>query len=121
MRTNDLLDHGKLAGSDLEHEIASGKFILQEDNRPDHEYPEVVWNQYGIVPANQVAITARCGELAYYARQPSYLAYPYMADRLFGTDVLDIQLGHELADQLWTRYGHQLREQALRLRSVRDG
>jgi hypothetical protein len=113
-----ILHAGPLGGSELERHIARGDVILQTGDRPDREYPEVRWCQYGIVPTNEVAVTARCGPIAFFAMAPSWLAFPGMADRLFGADVLDVQLGQELADVLWSRHGSALVAQALTLRAV---
>ncbi len=43
--------------------------------------------------------------------------FPPMADRIFGSDVLDIGLGAELADALWCLHGAELRAQALTIGS----
>jgi hypothetical protein len=42
-----------------------------------------------------------------------------MADRIYGTDVMDIQLGQELAEALWRRQGVDLAAQALMQRTGR--
>jgi hypothetical protein len=104
----DVLHAGPLGGSALERHITRGEVIHQVRDRPDREFPEVRWCQYGIVPTNEVAVTARCGPVAYFALGPSWLAFPVMADRIFGADVLDVQLGQELADALWGRHGAEL-------------
>jgi hypothetical protein len=113
----DVLLAGPLGGSALERHIARGEVIVQVQDRPDREFREVSWCQYGIVPTNEVAVTARCGPIAFFALAPSWLAFPGMADRLFGADVLDVQLGQELADALWSRHGSVLVAQALTLRT----
>lgn len=105
-----------LAGSDLELRIARGEVIPQMESCPDKQYPEITWNQYGIVPTNEVAVVGSCGSAQYFARAPSYLVVPVMADRIFGTDVVDERLGHELAGVLWERHGAELTAEVLRLR-----
>lgn len=111
---------GPLAGSALEAHIARDEVIRQGAAGPDKEYPQVTWCQYGIVPTIEVAVVASCGPLAYFAKAPSWLVVPVMADRIFGTDVVDLQLGQELADQLWERHGPELIAQAMRLRGRSD-
>jgi hypothetical protein len=118
MLTEDL-QHGPLTGSDLERQLATDDVIPQQENRPDREFPEVAWNQYGLIPTNEVVVTVRCGPMAFYAKAHSYLEYTRMIDRIFGTDVADIQLGHELANYLWEVYGSRLAVQVLIVRSGR--
>jgi hypothetical protein len=100
----------------LEGYISRDEVIPQVESCPDKQYPEVTWDQYGIVPTNEVAVVGRCGSAGYYAKAPSYLLVPGMADRIFGTDVADQHLGHELADRLWERHGAELIAQANRQR-----
>ena len=102
-----------MSGSALERHIARREVIPQVQNRPDREYPEVRRDQYGVVPTNEVAVTASCGPIAVFALAPSGLVFPVMADRIYGTDVMDIQLGQELAEALWRRHGVELAAQAL--------
>lgn len=109
----DVLHAGPLRGSELERQLGRGEVIRQVQDRPDREFPEVCWCQYGIIPTNEVAVTARSGPTAFFALAPSWLAFPVMADRIFGADVLDVQLGQELADMLWVRYGTELAASAL--------
>lgn len=118
-----MIDHlhiGPLAGSDLEAHIARDEVIPQGAAGPDKEYPEVTWCQFGIVPTIEVAVVARCGALAFFAKAPSWLVVPVMADRVFGTDVADIQLGQDLADHLWDRHGAELIAEAMRQRGRSD-
>lgn len=115
----DVLHAGPLSGSALERHIARGEVIPQVQDRPDREYPEIRWHQYGIVPTNEVAVTASCGPIAVFALAPSGLVFPVMADRIYGTDVMDIQLGQELAEALWRRQGVDLAAQALMQRTGR--
>jgi hypothetical protein len=107
---------GPFSGSDLEGYIFRDEVIPQLESCSDKQYPEVTWDQYGIVPTNEVAVVGRCGSAVYFAKAPSYLLVPGMADRIFGTDVADQQLGHELADRLWERHGAELIVQAMRRR-----
>ncbi|WP_370305543.1 hypothetical protein [Sinimarinibacterium flocculans] len=115
----DVLHAGPLSGSALERHIARGEVIPQVQNQPDREYPEIRWHQYGVVPTNEVAVTASCGPIAVFALASSGLVFPVMADRIFGTDVMDIQLGQELAEALWRRHGVELATQALIQRTGR--
>ncbi|MEC9358664.1 MAG: hypothetical protein VX836_12450 [Pseudomonadota bacterium] len=105
---------GALAGSDLERRIARGEVIRQAESCLDKQVPEVIWDQYGVVPTNEVAVVASCGPITFFARAPSILLVPGMADRIFGTDVADLQLGQALADALWARHGAALTAQAKR-------
>jgi hypothetical protein len=107
---------GPFIGSSAERHIARGEAILHAQDCPDKQFPEVIWDQYGIVPTNEVVVTARCGSIRFFATAPSALIVPPMADRIFGTDVFDIQLGHALADRLWERYGETLIAEAAKLR-----
>jgi hypothetical protein len=111
------LRSGTLADSDLQRRIARGEVIQQANDRPDREYPLIRWSQYGVVPTNEVAVTVHCSALAFFAMAPSRLLFPAMADRIFGSDVLDIGLGAELADALWHLHGAELRAQALMIGS----
>lgn len=119
MKLIDVLHAGPLGGSQLERHIGRGEVIRQVQDQPDKEFPTVRWCQYGIVPTNEVAVTASSGPIAFFALAPSRLAYPVMADRIFGADVLDLQLGQELADTLWVRYGTELAALALSQRAGR--
>jgi hypothetical protein len=110
------LTSGEFSGSELERYIARGEVIPQAESCPDKLVPEMVWDQYGIVPTNEVAVVASCGPVRYFASAPSLLLVPVMADRAFGTDAADQQLGHQLADALWERHGQALAAQAMRLR-----
>ncbi|TXH04467.1 MAG: hypothetical protein E6R07_07310 [Nevskiaceae bacterium] len=115
----DSVDHGRLAGSELESWLGHNEVISQIADQPDRDFAEVTWSQYGVVATDEIAVTARCGPLAYFCKAPSYLTYPVMADRIFGTDVRDVQLGLELADHLWVIYGDELAAQARRIRGGR--
>ena len=112
----DGLQMGPLTGSGLDGYIAREEVISQVNACPDKQYPEVTWVQYGIVPTNQVAVIASCGPAKFFAMAPSPLLWPGMADRIFGTDVADLQLGQALADHLWDRHGAELMAEALRVR-----
>ena len=48
----DVLHAGPLGGSALERHIARSEVIVQVQDRPDREFREVRWCQYGIVPTN---------------------------------------------------------------------
>jgi hypothetical protein len=54
--------------------------------------------------------------LRFFAKAPSHLLMPPMVDRIFGLDVADARLGHELANQLWERHGAELIAEAQRLK-----
>lgn len=107
---------GPFSDSALEGYIARDEVIPQAESCPDKQYPEVTWDQYGIIPTNEVAVVGRCGPVKFLATAPSNLVMPAMADRIFGTDVADLQLGHALADQLWEHHGAELIAEALRVR-----
>lgn len=107
---------GATPGSDIEQRISRGQVIPQAESCQDNQVPEVVWAQYGIPATGEVVVVACCGALSYYAVASSYLLVPSMADRIFGLDVADEQLGHELADQLWGRHGAELIAEAQRLK-----
>jgi hypothetical protein len=104
---------GVLADSNLERHIAHGEAIPQAESCPDKQFPEVTWDQYGIVPTNEVVVVASCGPVRFFASAPSLLLVPVMADRIFGTDVADQLLGHELGDALWERHAAALIAQAM--------
>ncbi|WP_043765390.1 hypothetical protein [Algiphilus aromaticivorans] len=111
------LASGVLAGSGLERHIARGEVIPQAESCPDKQVPEVTWDQYGVVPTDEVAVVARCGPARFFAKAQSYLLVPPMADRIFGLDVDDQRLGHELAEYLWGQYGAELMAAAERQRA----
>ncbi|WP_281783333.1 hypothetical protein [Sinimarinibacterium flocculans] len=103
---------GELAGSDLARQIDEGECICQMHAAADPECPAVVWSQYGLVASNEVVVTARCADLGYYIRAASMVAHPPMAERIYGMDVLDGQLGLRLGERLWELHGAALRAHA---------
>jgi hypothetical protein len=86
---------------------------------PDHAYPEIKWQIFGLIDTNEVAVTARCGDIRVGIAQESWLSYPLMADRIFGIDVADDQLARKLAAELWKAHSVQLVEAAERVRSTK--
>jgi hypothetical protein len=106
---------GAFGGSELEDHISRGEVIWHAEMCADKQVPQVLWDQCGIIPTNEVAVIARCGTARFFAKAPSYLLVPPMADRIFGPDVADLQLGDELANLLWECHGNELRAEAQRL------
>ena len=110
---------GALAQTELEQRIDRGEVIPQAESCADKQVPGIVWDQYGIPATNEVAVVARCGALKFFAAAPSYFLIPAMADRIFGLDPADAQLGHELAEFLWDRHAAELLAEAQRIGQAR--
>jgi hypothetical protein len=103
---------GLLAGSDLARQIHDGECICQMQASADPECPAVTWSQYGLIATNEVVVTACCADLGYFIKAPSMVAHPPMAERIYGMDVLDAQLGLRLGERLWKLHGAALRAHA---------
>lgn len=94
--------------------LESNKAISFGPPIADKEHPEIMWQCYGLVTSNEVAVIARCGELEIGACRESGLLYPHMADRIFGMDVADQDLALQLSEAIWSRDGERLLEEARR-------
>lgn len=80
------------------------------DNSPENEIVGLAWSIYGVVSTNDIVAKAAIGEFAIYASRPSPLAYPYMADRIFGMDVADEHVAVELSHKIWRQYEQNFRK-----------
>ncbi|SEP72314.1 hypothetical protein SAMN04488038_101292 [Solimonas aquatica] len=112
---------GEVSGSIVAMWISGPSSIRQMDSTPDREFPEVVWDQYGYIPENQIVVTATCGTLAFYAKAQTWLLFPPLVDRVFGTDIDDVNLGLQLGDALWAAYGELLKQESGRLVAEKRG
>lgn len=112
---------GELAGSIVATWISGPSSIRQMADTADKEFPEVIWDQYGYIPENQIVVVATCGKLAFYAKAQTWLLFPPLVDRVFGTDIDDVTLGLQLGDALWAEYGGLLRRESSRLVAEKRG
>jgi len=74
----------------------------------DKEHPEITWQCYGLIPSNEIAVIARCGDVEIGACRKSPLLVPVMADRIFGMDVADEEVAMRLSEEIWSSHAEQL-------------
>lgn len=74
----------------------------------DHEYRYITLSVYGAPKTNELFIRLTNGEVSFVEAIPSPLIYPFMADRIFGMDVMDNQAAINHALGMWERHKHAL-------------
>ena len=89
-------------------EIADGAAIEYASEMPDNEHSDVIWSIYGLPKTGEIAVLARAGELRLGKAGRSHLLHPAMADRVFGIDIADVALAHQLSHQLWAEQSNRL-------------
>lgn len=75
--------------------------IVYHHDLPDPEYPAIRCSIYGAPKTNELFVRLSNKVVEFVAVAPSPVAFPTMADRIFGLDVLDHSVAFELADRLW--------------------
>lgn len=100
---------GPLAGSDLERRINAGQVRMQYENRPGWTNPETLWSQYCISPEGELAVTARCGVFAVFARAPHFC---------WGNLFLDENFGQVLVEAIEDEYGSELAAALMNVRAA---
>ena len=86
---------------------ANGCIVYHEDI-PDREYAQVKCSIYGAPKTNELFVRLSNRGFSVVAVAPSPLAYPVMADRVFGLDVADHAVAFGLADKLWELHRSEL-------------
>lgn len=92
----------------LERLLRENGCIIYHEDIPDREYPQVKCSIYGAPKSNELFVRLTSGTFSVVAVALSPLAYPVMADRVFGLDVADHAVAFGLADQLWDQHRAQL-------------
>ena len=82
--------------------------IVYHEKIPDREFPQVTCSVYGAPKTNELFVRIDNGKVSYVGVVDSPLAYPAMADRIFGLDVLDHEVAFGLAEQLWEKHKTEL-------------
>ena len=95
---------------------ASSQVIEYLRGSPDKEYPEVLWDIFGLSETGEIAVLARVQGFYVGKAAVSGLLVPPMHDRVFGIDVDDQMLANELSETLWADCSARLIEAALRQR-----
>jgi hypothetical protein len=85
----------------LERLLQSNGCIVYHNELPDPEYPFVRCSIFGAPKTNELFVRLSNGSATFVAVAPSPVAFPVMADRIFGIDVADEAVAFGLADQLW--------------------
>lgn len=87
--------------------IESGK-VLKFFSSADKEYGDIQWTVFGAIDTNEVIVRATVNDRHFYHAAPSPLAFPPMADRIFGIDVVDDRLAQHLSGELWRSEGESM-------------
>ena len=85
----------------LKIQVEARQVIEYDRDRPDNFVPGVFWSSYGVIPTNEIMVVAKAHGEIYGIAARSNLEYPFMADRIFGMDVMDVDTRNELTDKLW--------------------
>jgi hypothetical protein len=75
---------------------------------PDKDFSFITCSVYGSPKSNELFVRLTNGRCAFVEAVVSRLAWPPMADRIFGMDELDKQDAFSLADRMWSKYQKQL-------------
>ena len=92
----------------LEQYLRANACIPYEENLKDREYPWITCSIYGVPKTNELFVRLTNGALSFVEVIPSPVAFPVMADRIFGIDVDDAHAAFSLAEQLWDRHRDEL-------------
>lgn len=88
--------------------LQSNGGIVYHNELPDPEYPFVKCSIYGSPRTNELFVRLTNGLTEFVAVAASPVAFPVMADRIFGLDALDHAVAFELADRLWEKHRAEL-------------
>jgi hypothetical protein len=92
----------------LERMLRANACIVYHESIPDREYSEVKCSIYGLPKSNELFVRLFNRTVSFVAVAPSPLAFPVMADRVFGLDVADHAVAFGLADKLWEQHRAEL-------------
>ena len=92
----------------LEQYLRAKACIPYEENMPDREYPYITCSIYGVPRTNELFVRLTNGSVTFVDVVASPVAYPTMADRVFGIDVVDSSAALGLADKLWDAHREAL-------------
>lgn len=92
----------------LQRLLQANGCIVYHNDLPDPEYPFVKCSIYGAPKTNELFVRLANGSVEFVAVAPSPVAFPVMADRIFGLDLQDHAVAFELADRLWEAHRSEL-------------
>jgi len=67
----------------------------------DKEIPGLQWEIYGDTETNEIVVIAVLENERHEKRGKSPVLYPTMIDRIFGTDLADLDLAYRLSDEIF--------------------
>jgi hypothetical protein len=88
----------------LDHYLKANACIPYEENLKDREHPHITCSIFGVPKTNELFVRITNGTLSFVEVTPSPVAFPVMADRVFGIDVADAHAAFALAEKLWERH-----------------
>jgi len=84
--------------------------VLLHEATFSRRHPQVKLVIYGAIRTNELFVELSNSERSFVDVVPSPLAWPLMADRVFGIDVSDAMVAFDRVDRLWKRHKAELIE-----------
>lgn len=92
---------------ELDSLIGANALIPYMDKTKDTQHDGLFWFIYGHPQTNELIVALDAGESWIIAAIPSPVAYPCMADRIFGIDYEDMAACEALSHEIFKEYEKQ--------------